>query len=203
MKKALVVLVLLGVVAGGAYGWFQQSIYRSLLELRDAVGRGDVKTVERYADLDAFAADAVDFGAAVGAAAAKDAAGDVGAQLVKGLASLFKGGVHGAVQPQMKDEIRATISEGRFPDVIGPFRPAQGYRALARIDAVSPTEKRVAITGMCEGEPAEAVVDFVRVPEGPFGVLGFWRAVGMSDDAIDALAAQCVAGAKRGRAARP
>jgi hypothetical protein len=197
MKKLLTLLVLVGVLGGGGYVWFNQSIFKTLLELRDAVEKADVARVEERADLDKFAENAVDFGAALGEAAAKDATGDAGAALVKGLTDIFRGGVQAQLKPQIKDEMRATIAEGKFPEIIGPFKPREGYDALSDIVTLSPTKKRVLIVGTCEDEPAIAEIDFDRVPKGPFDLLGTWKAVGMEQSAVKRLAEVCYAGAKK------
>jgi len=197
MKKFFTLVLLLGALGGAGYVWFEQSIFKTLLELRDAVEKADVARVEERADLDKFAENAVDFGAALGEVAAKDATGDAGAALVRGLTDIFRGGVQAQLKPQVKDEMRATIAEGKFPEVIGPFKPRQGYDALSDIVALSPTKKRVLIVGTCEGEPAIAELDFERVPKGPFDLMGTWRAVGMEPSAVKRLAEVCYVGAKK------
>jgi len=197
MKKLFSFVVVVALTAGAGYVWFEQSIFRALLDLKDAVDHGDLGRVEERADLDRFAENAVDFGAALGEAAAKDATGDAGAAILRGITDIFRTGVQAQLKPQVKDEMRATIAEGKFPEVIGPFKPNQGYDALSDIVDLSPTKKRVLIVGTCEGEPAIVEVDFDRVPKGPFDVQGTWRAVGMEQSAVKRLAEICYAGAKK------
>lgn len=199
MKKLFNLVIVLGLLAGGGFLYYKQSIYFVLLELQTALANRDVPTIEEYVDLDAVAKNSLDFAQATTEVAAQKAAGDLGAALVKGFAGFIRkdGGADKALTPELKDEIRATIAEGEAHELLGPFKPKPGFDAVGKINNPSSDVREVVFVGTCEGAEAEAAVQFVRVPKGPGGFFGTWKSTGMTPEAVKALAEDCFEGAAK------
>lgn len=195
MKKLFRLVVVLVLLAGGAYVWFLQSVHYVLFQLKDGLEKPDVGLVEQHADLDRVAAGILDFAEATFEVAAEDRLGSFGAALTKATTSLARGVGGGQAKVGLKDDIRAAIAEGKAQELMKPFSPLDGFAVLSGVERLSDTVTQVRFNGTCEGGPVTVGVDFERTKDGPYG-LPSWRLVGLNKAEAHRLAQGCYANAE-------
>jgi hypothetical protein len=192
VKKLIRLFVLLVLLAAGGLAWFQQSVHYAILELARAGREGDVATMEKHLDVEAFVDVAGDFAKALAAEEAKRVTGDglIG-ELAGALAGAVAGAVTEAAKPEAAAEIRRRLAQGEAFDAFGPFVPYDNFTAIG--DVTTEGDKaRVMIAGTCHGEPGHVMVLFERVP-GIAGIklIGTWKAVGVDTGSLLILAETC------------
>ena len=201
MKKLLFLVLVVGVGGAAAYGWFLQSVHYVLVELKQGVETPNLAQVDPYVDYDKVSTGLLDYGQARAELAAEDAAGGVGKEIMGGLASLFRSVGGKRAQRNFKDDIRATIAEGKWKEIVEEFSPADGLDAISGITTLDDGTKRITFNGACEGGPVQVPLDFVRVEGGPYG-LGTFKCVGLSEANAKALATACHTHAQNKKQAR-
>jgi hypothetical protein len=204
VKKLLNLLVVLAVVAGLGYGWFHQSVHFALLELGRGVRDGDIQTVEKHLDIDAFAKVITRFYVEVGKAEAKNAlGGGLLGDLAAGLAGAFGDAVGDEAQPEVAAKMRRALVQGEL-EAFGPFVPESGFSAIGDVLDKGAGKKTVVVVGRCYDTVVNVNVIFERV-NGPFGVpmLGTWKATGVEDASLAVLAATCREAYKRADSGAP
>lgn len=200
MKNLWRIFVVLVVLAGGFFAWFQQSVHYALLELGRAFRERDVATVEKHLDLSAMLDAYALFAAEVAREEGRKLGGDLLGELMGGLAGVVTKQLGEAVRPDAVQKLKRRVAAGEALEVLGPFVPAEGYRAIGAIRSEGPRAE-VVFLGTCYEEVASVKVVFERVP-GPLGLdwLGTWRATGVDPGSVRILAATCREGAAKTRA---
>jgi hypothetical protein len=198
MKKLLALVLIVGVGGAAAYGWFLQSVHHVLIELKQGVETPNLAQVDPYVDYERVGSSLLDYSQARAELAAEEAAGGIGKGIMGGLANLFRSVGEERAKRNLKDDIRATIAEGKFREIAQEFSPADGLAALASIDTLEDGTKRVTFKGECEGGPATVPIDFVRTEGGRYG-LGTYKCIGLSKVNAKALATTCHEHAKKNR----
>lgn len=187
--KRLLLVILLATAALSA--WYRQSIHYALIELGGAARQGDVATVERYVDLEAFVDVGTRFAAAIARAEGRKLGGAAVGALVGGIAEALGTQVADVVRPGALQELRRAIARKEGLLSLGPFRLAEGYDAVAAVRSEG-EQGFVTLRGTCAGREASVVIRMARRP-GALGLpwLGDWRAVGVDDASLQALASAC------------
>lgn len=194
IKRLLQIAILCLLVACAGALWFHQSVYYSMLEIRDGISNGDVEKVKKHVDLPKVAVSAATF-------FRKKATNDLGG-FVGGLADLAADALKAAtgteVEEVLADGMNAGILEkirkGDVFDMLGNFEPLQGLEGLGEVVDGKDGQKIVTVRGRCDESEANISVIFDRVQAGPLGLLGYYRAVGATSSSLDQLAKVCKIG---------
>lgn len=166
----------------------------SVYKLAQALDRGELDTVMKYADVNKFAELPVDLTVEMASAGMKDAAGLLGEALGK----LF-GVPIGAVAKQVGGplataELRRRIENRELRGLLGGFEPKSGFGWYGGIEIKDGSSAVLTVDGTCpsreranERVEVHVGIDFVRVPGVPFD----WRAMGVDPISVRSIIRDC------------
>lgn len=194
IKRLFQAAIICVLIAGAGFLWFHQSVYYSMLEIRDGIANGDTEKVKKHVDLPKVAVSAATF-------LRKKATNDLGG-FMGGLADLAADALKAATGTEVEEVMAEGMNAGMLEkirkgdvfDMLGNFSPKQGFDALGEVTEGKNGQKTVTVRGRCGDNEANISVIFERVEAGPLGLLGYYRAVGATGTSLEQLAKVCEIG---------
>ncbi len=191
--------MILALCAGGAYGWYVQSVYHAAVEAGRAASNQDVKRFERFVNVEAMGENTTKFYLDIMEEGAKKDLGVLGQIVVGGLSKIFGSEVAAVSGVEIARDVREKIAAGEDVTKLGPFKP--DVATFPPVDVVESGDGFVhtAHPGTCNGEKTSVTVVWVR-SEGEYPILKSWRAQSVTRGSLKGLIEACARGDKNKRA---